>query len=317
MAKFCGKCGAKLDEQTGLCPNCNADELKAQLEQQSIPSNEDDIIGKSPSPESPLNRRVEKREAKRVKEAQKTANIKAARKDKWAIMTIGQKIKFFLIKLSVLLLVLAILITGITGALVYYDFVDIPIIDDLLILTGLKEAAAVIPDASNSYEVTSVDAESYFEDNSNILTVINVNDSDSVPTEAEVCDNLCNRGFVEYPIITEYSMEGEYYTATNISDSSSTKHPIYQTNYITTSGDIWTIFVINGAVMANPVSFNIESGLDVQMLISESFSVTSYDSASNKFYETIPNASEVIVKTVGRIDIETLDKLTIEAIGEL
>ena len=22
MAKFCGKCGTKLDEQTGKCPNC-------------------------------------------------------------------------------------------------------------------------------------------------------------------------------------------------------------------------------------------------------------------------------------------------------
>lgn len=23
MAKFCGKCGTKLDEQTGKCPNCD------------------------------------------------------------------------------------------------------------------------------------------------------------------------------------------------------------------------------------------------------------------------------------------------------
>ena len=28
MAKFCGKCGARLDETTGLCPNCDADKLK-------------------------------------------------------------------------------------------------------------------------------------------------------------------------------------------------------------------------------------------------------------------------------------------------
>ena len=25
MAKFCGKCGAKLDENTGKCPNCEAE----------------------------------------------------------------------------------------------------------------------------------------------------------------------------------------------------------------------------------------------------------------------------------------------------
>ena len=23
MSKFCGKCGSKLDEKTGLCPNCD------------------------------------------------------------------------------------------------------------------------------------------------------------------------------------------------------------------------------------------------------------------------------------------------------
>lgn len=27
MAKFCGKCGSRLDESTGLCPNCDADQL--------------------------------------------------------------------------------------------------------------------------------------------------------------------------------------------------------------------------------------------------------------------------------------------------
>lgn len=29
MAKFCGKCGTKLDEQTGLCPNCDAKALRS------------------------------------------------------------------------------------------------------------------------------------------------------------------------------------------------------------------------------------------------------------------------------------------------
>ena len=27
MAKFCGKCGSELDETTGLCPNCNKEQL--------------------------------------------------------------------------------------------------------------------------------------------------------------------------------------------------------------------------------------------------------------------------------------------------
>lgn len=28
MGKFCGKCGTKLDEVTGLCPNCNAEKIE-------------------------------------------------------------------------------------------------------------------------------------------------------------------------------------------------------------------------------------------------------------------------------------------------
>ena len=35
MAKFCGKCGTRLDEATGLCPNCDASALK---EKQAAPA---------------------------------------------------------------------------------------------------------------------------------------------------------------------------------------------------------------------------------------------------------------------------------------
>ncbi len=28
MAKFCGKCGSKLDQTTGLCPKCDADKIQ-------------------------------------------------------------------------------------------------------------------------------------------------------------------------------------------------------------------------------------------------------------------------------------------------
>ena len=44
--------------------------------------------------------------------------------------------------------------------------------------------------------------------------------------------------------------------------------------------------------------------------------VMSYDGTTNRFYETIPNKSSLIVKTVDRIDAETLENLTIGAIDE-
>jgi hypothetical protein len=42
-----------------------------------------------------------------------------------------------------------------------------------------------------------------------------------------------------------------------------------------------------------------------------------YDSDANMFYETIPHESELIVKTVDRIDAETLDTLTVGVIARL
>ena len=32
MAKYCGKCGSRLDEATGLCPSCDAAKIKQQSE---------------------------------------------------------------------------------------------------------------------------------------------------------------------------------------------------------------------------------------------------------------------------------------------
>ena len=46
MAKFCGKCGAKLDETTGLCPNCapreepKKEELKKEAPRKASPQKE-------------------------------------------------------------------------------------------------------------------------------------------------------------------------------------------------------------------------------------------------------------------------------------
>ena len=83
------------------------------------------------------------------------------------------------------------------------------------------------------------------------------------------------------------------------------------------NGDIWSISVVNGMIIANPASFNLNSELTAQLLISESEKLTSYDNATNKFFVTIPYESEVIVKTVDKIDAETLDRLTVEEINKL
>ena len=174
----------------------------------------------------------------------------------------------------------------------------------------------IIEDETESFKVESTEADEFYEQNSHVISEVDVNNSGVVQTEAELCENLAKRGFEDYPVTTEYSMDGEYFDATTISEESSEKHPIYQMYYITSNEEVWTIFIINGSIMANPVSYNMQSE-GVQVMISESETVTSYDSTTNKFYETIPDKSVLFVKKVEEINTETLERLTFVEIDDL
>ena len=76
--------------------------------------------------------------------------------------------------------------------------------------------------------------------------------------------------------------------------------------------------------MAFPVSYNDQSDRGAPVMITEDDTVMSYDCYSNKFYETIPKDSELIVVNIskindekisgGKINTDILDVLTIEEI---
>lgn len=320
MPKFCGKCGSKLDEKTNLCPKCDATEIAKQKEAEK-PKNK--IINNAqqnrPANKSlPAKQTSEKQKKSAKKKADKLASKRAKKADKKAkkaARSPRQKAKAFLAKLVAIIISSIILFIVVTGVLAYFNIVDIPFFNSVFSSMGIKGDDT--EDNIESYKVTPPDADDYFNNNSKVLSEVNVNDSKDVMTEAETSKNLTDRGFTQYSITTEYSMDGEYSDATDISDSSSSKHPMYQTYYVSKYGDVWTIFLINNVVMANPVSYNQQSTRGVQLVISESESVTSYDSTTNKFYETIPNESELIVKKVSRIDKDTLDNLTIGGIDKL
>lgn len=161
------------------------------------------------------------------------------------------------------------------------------------------------------------DAEKYYENNSKLVSIIDIKKSETIPVEKEVISSLAERGFADYPITYDYSIDGEYISENVASEDSTTKHPMYETFYQSENGDGWMIYIINGSIFANPASFNLESDLEAQLLISESNLLTSYDNATNKFYVTIPNESEAIVKIVDKIDAKTLDTLTVEEICKL
>jgi len=166
-----------------------------------------------------------------------------------------------------------------------------------------------------SLETESWDAESYYEDNSQVLSVVKAGDSKEVRSEKQASQELAQRGFDSYPVSSYYSMDGEF-GETEISGESSEKHPSYETLYLSEAGEVWAIYVIDGKIMANPATFNSESGLNVQLILSETASVVSYDNVTNKFYETIPDPAALIVKTVASIDAMTLDNITIDVLKE-
>lgn len=230
-------------------------------------------------------------------------------------------------------------LTVTVGVLVYTDKLAIPFINDIFIYMGIKdeqpdlspaeeppasEPAGKTPapennaeDMTNSYELTPPDADAFFQNNSAVASELNAQNSVDVHTESETYANFTERGFSEYPITTEYSMDGEYTKAYEISRHSSEKHPMYQTYYVTPGGDVWLLYEINGTILANPLSYNDQLQDGVPVMMSESGTITSYDSTTNKFYINTPHASVLSVKTVGRIDAATLNTLTNGEIDKL
>ena len=159
------------------------------------------------------------------------------------------------------------------------------------------------------------DVEAYFEARGDISSVTPVADSDSTQTEQEVIGFLADRGFTEYAVTTDYSYDGEYYRPYEISDSSTDMHPIYQSYYVNSRGELWALIVIDGCLMATPASRNVNSPDLVPVVVSESSEIVSYDSTTNSYYRTVPDDSVMVVREVDEINAGTLDLITVEVLN--
>lgn len=159
------------------------------------------------------------------------------------------------------------------------------------------------------------DAENYYWDNSEkVIRVIGVEDSDRTLTESEAVKLLRERGFTDYPVTYSYNLDGEFTDDTAASDSSSDKHPFYETNYLSENDCVWRISVIDGDIFANPISYKLESNAEYEVLFSESNKLTSYNNDDNKFFVTIPKGAVVKVKKLDVVTADTLDKITSEEV---
>ncbi len=176
-----------------------------------------------------------------------------------------------------------------------------------------SKAEEEIPDTEYFVE----DAEAYYAEHGKIISTTDAGKSKDVRTEAETISAMDSRGLAQYPVTSEYSISGKYSEAADVSADSDTKHPIYTTYYVAENGDLWTISEVNGQVCAYPVSYIMNSGLETPVIISETETIISYDSETNRFFEMIPDPATLIVKTVERIDAETLEKLSKEGVGSI
>lgn len=188
----------------------------------------------------------------------------------------------------------------------------------LIVFVGMKDSIVrpMNEEKANAMKNDPVDVEEYYNERSEIIASYSAKTSDNVQSEKQAIEDISGRGFEQYPVSYDYSIDGEYVKEQEASDTEE-EHPIYQTYYTSANGELWTIIVMNGSVIANPVSYNMQSERGVQLVIAESEIITGYDSSNNMFYETIPDESELIVYVVDRIDAETLDSLTVEVISGL
>ena len=170
----------------------------------------------------------------------------------------------------------------------------------------------------NATEQTSnTDEEGYYWDNSQeVIEVIDVKESKKIPSESEVIHLLNERGFTDCIVTYPYDLNGDYYEDAEINEDSSEKRPMYLAYYLTDKGEVWNIHIINGEIFAYPVSYNLDSELNVEVIVSETEYITSYDCETNKFYVTVPKETVVRVIHVDRIDKKTLERLDFEEISD-
>lgn len=300
MAKFCGKCGAKLNEETGKCPNCDKTEVVKNKE--DIQNTTNNLPGEQKQ-HSKKKMKAEKKELKRQTKKDK-------KKQKRAQLTTKQKVKRFFIKLIAVALALVISIGGCVCVLVYFDKMDIPIIKNVFNKVGITEQEKNNDNlAHNLEELEEIDIGEEIRKESQVLETIDVATSAQVASESDIKKQFEDKGFIDSVIYTAYSMDGTYNGDEIIDENSSECHPLYYATYISNDGYCWTVYSCNGEWSASPISYMYSGLTTSEIIISEKDYIMSYDSYSNCFYKIIPSSNECVIKSVSVINSETLDEL--------
>ncbi len=157
-------------------------------------------------------------------------------------------------------------------------------------------------------------AEYYEENSEQVISVEAADETADVFTEQEAVRFMAERGFTEYPLTYDFNMDGSYADEAEASAESDAKHPMYQTYFVSEDGSVWTVFLVGKMIAANPVSYNLQSDLETQVLVSETGTLTSYTEMGNQFYTTVPKESAVLLKVVDQITSKKLNELSSEEV---
>lgn len=371
MAKFCGKCGATLNEN-GFCPNCdsdrieteNANQKKKDQEQNNVDGSVSDntyskgltkkekkvrekvdkaaakvkkkadrkisaiktkaknkSIGKTDEQAAKIEKKADKKADKLAIKYDRKAKKKADKVSKKAARPIRKKIGVFLLKLLATILVIGILFSTVLGALVYFGIADIPVVFDVMDAIGIKNNVSKsinineYMDYSNNNrtsEEEKIDSVTYYNKYSKVINEVSLEKSTDMMSEEEAYNLFQSYGFTECIIVSEYTETGECTEPNEIIPFSSNRHPVYRSDYVDEGGNIFEIYLIDGCIMTNPVSFNSKAEANIKVAVSSAKTLKSYDSKTKTFYETMPKNSIIRVQEASNSYIETLEKLVFE-----
>ena len=165
MAKFCGKCGSRLDEATGLCPNCDAEKIKELVEK---PTEQTDEIEKKPETSQAKDVPLSKKEARTKRKADK----KAAKREKKKKLSFGQKVRKFFLKMLLYILMIVIFVGIGGGVSVYCGLIENSIIEEALEIIGVFSPSEFAGQDINESYVPNVENIVY-QNESNSLGYVN------------------------------------------------------------------------------------------------------------------------------------------------
>ena len=110
MAKFCGKCGSRLDVDTGLCPHCGQEKLETT---QDLPKIEEEVFQGGKDHSLPT-------------DGKQSSSINNEKKPH------SRRKKGFALKICLTSLAVVILLGGILCALTYFDMIRVPFLSDIV-----------------------------------------------------------------------------------------------------------------------------------------------------------------------------------------